>query len=65
MSTICGFLRLWFPVGRDIIPFRDFPQEVENMRILIAALCSFVLSAVAGKFLIPVLRRMKAGQSIK
>ena len=35
------------------------------MRILIAALLSFVLSAVAGKLLIPVLRRMKAGQSIK
>lgn len=35
------------------------------MRILIAALVSFVISALAGKLLIPVLRRMKAGQSIK
>ena len=35
------------------------------MRIVIAALFSFVISAVAGKLLIPVLRRMKAGQSIK
>ena len=35
------------------------------MRMLIAALVSFVISAIAGKILIPVLRRMKAGQSIK
>ena len=35
------------------------------MRLLIAALVSFVVSAIAGKILIPVLRRMKAGQSIK
>lgn len=35
------------------------------MRILIAALVSFAISAVAGKLLIPILRRMKAGQSIK
>lgn len=35
------------------------------MRILIAALVSFVIAAIAGKLLIPVLRRMKAGQSIK
>ena len=35
------------------------------MRILIAALVSFVISAIAGKILIPILRRMKAGQSIK
>ena len=35
------------------------------MRLLIAALVSFVISAIAGKILIPVLRRMKAGQSIK
>ena len=35
------------------------------MRIVIAALFSFVLSALTGKLLIPVLRRMKAGQSIK
>lgn len=35
------------------------------MRIVIAALFSFVVSALAGKLLIPVLRRMKAGQSIK
>lgn len=35
------------------------------MRILIAALVSFVIAAIAGKALIPALRRMKAGQSIK
>ena len=35
------------------------------MRILIAALVSFAVSAIAGKLLIPILRRMKAGQSIK
>ena len=35
------------------------------MRLLIAALVSFVVSAIAGKILIPGLRRMKAGQSIK
>ena len=35
------------------------------MRLLIAAMVSFVVSAIAGKILIPVLRRMKAGQSIK
>lgn len=35
------------------------------MRILIAALVSFALSALLGRMLIPVLRRMKAGQSIK
>ena len=35
------------------------------MRIVIAALVSLVLSALAGRLLIPVLRRMKAGQSIK
>lgn len=35
------------------------------MRILIAALVSFVVSALAGRVLIPILRRMKAGQSIK
>lgn len=35
------------------------------MRILLAALVSFALSAAAGKLLIPVLRRMKAGQAIK
>ncbi len=35
------------------------------MRILIAAGVSFVISAIAGKLLIPILRRMKAGQSIK
>ena len=35
------------------------------MRIVIAALVSLVLSALAGRLLIPVLRRMKAGQSIR
>lgn len=35
------------------------------MRIIIALLVSFAVTAIAGKFLIPVLRRMKAGQSIK
>ena len=35
------------------------------MRIILAALVSFVLSAVAGKLLIPALRRLKAGQAIK
>ena len=35
------------------------------MRILIAAGVSFVISAITGKLLIPILRRMKAGQSIK
>lgn len=35
------------------------------MRILIAALISFAVTAVVGKQLIPALRRMKAGQSIK
>lgn len=35
------------------------------MRILIAALVSFAVSALAGWVLIPILRRMKAGQSIK
>lgn len=35
------------------------------MRILLSLVLSFVISAVAGRFLIPMLRRMKAGQSIK
>ncbi len=35
------------------------------MRILLAAIVSFVISAVAGKLLIPVLVSLKAGQSIK
>ena len=35
------------------------------MKILLAALVSLVISAVAGKMLIPVLVKMKAGQSIK
>ena len=35
------------------------------MRIVISFLAAFVVAFVAGKILIPVLRRMKAGQSIK
>lgn len=35
------------------------------MRVLLAALLSFVVAAIAGKSLIPMLRRMKASQSIK
>ena len=35
------------------------------MKILLAAICSLVISAVAGKLLIPVLVQLKAGQSIK
>ena len=35
------------------------------MRILLAGIAAFVISVVVGKFLIPVLRAMKAGQSIK
>ena len=35
------------------------------MRILSAALAAFVISAVVGWFLIPILRAMHAGQSIK
>ena len=35
------------------------------MRILVAAGFSFVLTLVFGRLLIPVLRAMKAGQSIR
>ena len=35
------------------------------LRIVISIVASFVLTALAGRWLIPVLRRMKAGQSIK
>ncbi len=35
------------------------------MRIILAALSAFAVSAVAGKLLIPALRALKAGQSIK
>lgn len=35
------------------------------MRILLSLVLSFIITAVAGRFLIPMLRRMKAGQSIK
>ena len=35
------------------------------LRIVISIAASFVLTALAGRWLIPVLRRMKAGQSIK
>lgn len=35
------------------------------MRIVLAALAAFVVSAAAGQLLIPVLRALKAGQSIK
>ena len=35
------------------------------LKILVAAVVSFVISAVIGKFLVPALRRWKAGQSIK
>lgn len=35
------------------------------LKILVAAVVTFVISAVIGKFLVPALRRWKAGQSIK
>lgn len=35
------------------------------MRVLLSVLLAFVVSAVVGKLLIPMLRRLKAGQSIK
>lgn len=35
------------------------------LKILVAAVVAFVISAVIGKFLVPTLRRWKAGQSIK
>lgn len=35
------------------------------LKILVAAVVAFVISAVIGKFLVPALRRWKAGQSIK
>ena len=35
------------------------------MRMLLAGILAFVISAVVGRFLIPALRAMKAGQSIK
>ena len=35
------------------------------MRILLAAMAAFAVSAVTGWFLIPVLRALRAGQSIK
>ncbi|NCB63280.1 MAG: phospho-N-acetylmuramoyl-pentapeptide-transferase [Clostridia bacterium] len=35
------------------------------MRMILSLVISFLVTAIAGKFLIPVLRRMKAGQSIK
>lgn len=35
------------------------------LKVLVAAVVAFVLSAVIGKFLVPALRRWKAGQSIK
>ena len=35
------------------------------LRIVISIVASFVVTALAGRWLIPVLRRMKAGQSIK
>lgn len=35
------------------------------LKILVAAVVAFVVSAVIGKFLVPALRRWKAGQSIK
>lgn len=35
------------------------------LKILVAAVVAFVISAVTGKFLVPALRRWKAGQSIK
>ena len=35
------------------------------MEIILAAIVSFVVTAVVGKFLIPALVRLKAGQSIK
>ena len=35
------------------------------LKILVAAVGAFVISAVIGKFLVPALRRWKAGQSIK
>lgn len=35
------------------------------LKIMVAAVVAFVISAVIGKFLVPALRRWKAGQSIK
>ena len=35
------------------------------MQAIIVAVCSFVLAVVFGKLLIPVLRALKAGQSIR
>ena len=35
------------------------------MRIILAGVVAFVISAVVGRFLVPLLRAMKAGQSIK
>ena len=37
----------------------------EILRILLAAVCAFALSVLVGKLLIPVLRALKAGQSIR
>ena len=36
-----------------------------SIKILAAVILGFAISAVLGKFLIPMLRRLKAGQSIK
>ena len=35
------------------------------MEMIFACVLSFVVSAVVGKFLVPYLRRLKAGQSIR
>ena len=40
-------------------------MDAKPIELLAAALLGFVLSAVLGKLLIPMLRRLKAGQSIK
>ena len=35
------------------------------MKIIIACILSFAVSAITGKFLVPELRKLKAGQSIR
>ena len=40
-------------------------MDPTSIKILAAVILGFAISAVLGKFLIPMLRRLKAGQSIK
>ena len=42
-----------------------FPSERNSMSVLITLAASFAVSLLLGKWLIPMLRAMKAGQSIR